>query len=417
MAGLLTEKKPAQTNRVMGFLSDEYEKAKKAFGLIGGVNLRNDHAVKQLYQTGIPELFSGRIGGQTLEQGIQNRMQANSLRPALSPQQMVDAGLNIVGMAPLGMTVYHGSPHKFDKFDMSKIGTGEGAQAYGHGLYMAENPKTAKAYQTATSAKNEVQFTKKLDNKLFDLFDVPPADVRASAQQMMQQEAFSPGYLKQIADDSSYQGLVAKSIIDGGIVAKEGSLYKVDIPDEAVSRMLDWDKPLSQQAPEVRAVIDELTKTPPQSIQGAQRFDWISAMIDAAYMRPGVENQVGGQSLYNTIGGFLGQDAATDLLKSKGIPGIRYLDGGSRGAGTGTSNFVLFDDQLPRILERNGVPTGLQPWGPGEWGGTSGLSPGFQNPAPRNSADLLAGVYPWAVPLSAGLLGSMLLLPNDAEAQ
>ena len=148
-----------------------------------------------------------------------------------------------------------------------------------------------------------------------------------------------------------------------------GNIYKVDIPDEAIPRMLDWDKPLSQQAPEVRAVIDELTKTPPQSIQGAQRFDWISAMIDAAYMRPGVENQVGGQSLYNTIGGFLGQDAATDLLKSKGIPGIRYLDGGSRGAGTGTSNFVLFDDQLPRILERNGEPTGLQPWGPGEWGG------------------------------------------------
>lgn len=27
---------------------------------------------------------------------------------------------------------YHGSPHDFDKFDMSKIGTGEGAQAYGH---------------------------------------------------------------------------------------------------------------------------------------------------------------------------------------------------------------------------------------------------------------------------------------------
>ena len=33
-----------------------------------------------------------------------------------------------------GAVVYHGSPHKLDKFDSSKIGTGEGAQAYGHGL-------------------------------------------------------------------------------------------------------------------------------------------------------------------------------------------------------------------------------------------------------------------------------------------
>jgi hypothetical protein len=46
----------------------------------------------------------------------------------------------------LAHTVYHGSPHKFNKFDMSKIGTGEGAQAYGHGLYFAESPEVAKNY-------------------------------------------------------------------------------------------------------------------------------------------------------------------------------------------------------------------------------------------------------------------------------
>ena len=46
-----------------------------------------------------------------------------------------------------GMTAWHGSPHTFNKFDMSKIGTGEGAQAYGHGLYLAENPEVAKSYQ------------------------------------------------------------------------------------------------------------------------------------------------------------------------------------------------------------------------------------------------------------------------------
>jgi len=53
------------------------------------------------------------------------------------------------------------------------------------------------------------------------------------------------------------------------------------------------------------------------------------------------------------------QDFGEGLLKQEGIPGIRYLDGSSRNAGQGTSNFVLFDDQLPRILEVNGQPTGL----------------------------------------------------------
>ena len=50
-------------------------------------------------------------------------------------------------MPMAGITAFHGSPHKFSKFDMSKIGTGEGAQAYGHGLYFAENPKVAKDYK------------------------------------------------------------------------------------------------------------------------------------------------------------------------------------------------------------------------------------------------------------------------------
>jgi hypothetical protein len=52
-----------------------------------------------------------------------------------------------------------------------------------------------------------------------------------------------------------------------------------------------------------------------------------------------------------------GASDASDALKQLGIPGIRYLDGGSRGAGAGTSNYVVFpggEDYLT-ILERNGI--------------------------------------------------------------
>jgi hypothetical protein len=44
-------------------------------------------------------------------------------------------------------------------------------------------------------------------------------------------------------------------------------------------------------------------------------------------------------------------------LQELGIPGIRYLDGGSRGAGQGTSNYVIFpgNEGLLTILERNGM--------------------------------------------------------------
>jgi len=46
---------------------------------------------------------------------------------------------------------YHGSPHNFERFDLSKIGTGEGAQVYGHGLYFAENPAVAEDYKQSLS--------------------------------------------------------------------------------------------------------------------------------------------------------------------------------------------------------------------------------------------------------------------------
>jgi hypothetical protein len=40
----------------------------------------------------------------------------------------------------------HASPHEFERFSMDKIGTGEGAQVFGHGLYFAENPRVVDEY-------------------------------------------------------------------------------------------------------------------------------------------------------------------------------------------------------------------------------------------------------------------------------
>ena len=61
------------------------------------------------------------------------------------------------------LKAYHGSPHDFDEFSTEAIGTGEGAQAYGRGLYFAEREGTAKSYRDALT---EPRFT----------FDGKPAD-------------------------------------------------------------------------------------------------------------------------------------------------------------------------------------------------------------------------------------------------
>jgi len=53
-----------------------------------------------------------------------------------------------------GIRTFHASPYDFGSFDMSKVGTGQGAQAYGHGIYSAEAPEVAGEYLREFQGKN-----------------------------------------------------------------------------------------------------------------------------------------------------------------------------------------------------------------------------------------------------------------------
>jgi hypothetical protein len=242
-------------------------------------------------------------------------------------------------------TVFHGSPHKFTKFDPKKIGTGEGAQAYGHGMYVAESPEVAGQYRKQLAPG----FTRTVDDVAFDASN--PQHLAASYMQMFGKRGKSPAEIAKILNEGGHKEaaqlvLSGKKLGQMGEQAK-GSLYKIDLPDEAIARMLDWDRPFSQQSPEVRAAL--------QNAGIVGKDDWL-----ISGMR--------GREIYNraTFGAPVklplrqqdDQIYASQRLREAGIPGIRYLDQGSRGQGKGTSNFVVFpgEEELLRILERNGVP-------------------------------------------------------------
>tara|TARA_R110000868_G_scaffold391708_1_gene661957 strand:+ start:42 stop:1250 length:1209 start_codon:yes stop_codon:yes gene_type:complete len=292
-----------------------------------------------------------------------------------------------------GAIVWHGSPHKFDRFDSSKIGTGEGAQAYGHGLYLAESPGVAKGYKDT------------LAYKAFDL--KPEAEARglslsagARGEFIRQAQAnIDPAIAARRLQNAniSARGLPQDKLADlFAVYQKEGGgqLYKVDLPDNMIARMLDWDKALSQQAPEVR----EAMRKAGVSLADAAAVDAAKVGSDAAFDawiaaqkagRPAMEvnalkmqfqsAQIAHDAAKEAIG-MTGQQAyrkaheaairsgkalpaaekerqAVDAMRRAGIPGIRYLDGGSRGTGAGTSNFVVFpgEENALRILERNGL--------------------------------------------------------------
>ena len=242
-----------------------------------------------------------------------------------------------------GAIVWHGSPHKFDKFDASKIGTGEGAQAYGHGLYLAESPDVAAGYQKALSGY--AADGKRLPSDVATVVSNFNGDVAAAI-------AEKQGQLdKWLTTGADAKHFIVKGLRDdlkklAGLQGKKlestGALYKVDLPDDAIARMLDYDKPIKEQA----GILESIRSSIPQDM--LKSFD------------VNVEGGISGANAYKNWLWNGGKTEATkaEALRQAGIPGIRYLDGGSRGTGSGTSNFVVFpgNEGLLNILERNGQP-------------------------------------------------------------
>jgi len=225
------------------------------------------------------------------------------------------------------LTVFHGSPHKFSKFDASKIGTGEGAQAYGHGLYFAESKDVAKSYENALSQKKNIAVFRGDDGYyvregLGDTGKNLAGPFRTGSEAEQARKA---------------------------LPQNQGSLYTVDLPDEQIAKMLDWDKPLSEQHPDVQAA---LANTKNKQLQSIVEY------ASTPYSTPGLEGETKtmGEAI-KLLGMNTSPAKASALLNKAGIPGIRYLDQGSRGKG-GTSNFVVFpgEESKLRIMEVNGKP-------------------------------------------------------------
>lgn len=234
----------------------------------------------------------------------------------------------LMGLAPVGMTVWHGSPHSFTQFDSSKIGTGEGAQAYGHGLYVAESPAVANSYKEALAN--------------------PSSPLNDAAKYWKDN-----GGEKAFLDFAKTAGLDEQQISQiVGAIKGNGSLYKIDLPDEHIARMLDWDKPLSQQHPDVQQFLNgPVMQGAIQKLKQNGELGDYSAQELAKFKGEAYHDWLRQANQDSNI-------APAQILRDAGIPGIRYLDGGSRGAGTGTSNFVVFpgNENLLTIQERNGQP-------------------------------------------------------------
>jgi hypothetical protein len=264
------------------------------------------------------------------------------------------------GLVTLGQAMpeaYHGTPHKVDRFSNENIGAGEGTQVYGWGLYFAENPKVAEDYRNRLvdySSPGRYSW----QGQTWDGSDYKSPERHAVSLAYHQGIPFAKKIAKTGIEDSRlgepyaleqggetyYRRMlqVANSIKSKkDIQFSQGNLYTVDL-DFDPDHLLDWDKPLRQQSPRVQQALGEIVKQR-ANITGAQFYRFYSPAYSLAGIAPA----------------DLAKQASQHLA-SLGIPGIRYLDQGSRTTGKGTYNYVVFDESLIKIKAENGQPISTQ---------------------------------------------------------
>ena len=258
------------------------------------------------------------------------------------------AGL-MLGMAAMpgpspkkGIRAFHGSPHSFDKFDMSKIGTGEGAQVYGHGLYFAGNEDIAKGYRDALKHKGVIDLEGEAYSMGLPLSREAQIELRRQAAVDKNDPMRAAMWLQSASAQT--RGMPQESLaelIDRYRDSQKGHMYEVNINADP-NDFLDWDKPVPMGHP-LRERVAELGMQGSGALNAADRNMAKDAFLAAR------NEQMTGAGLHNSLSRSL--EANRDSLKSKygeealfakptelarrellsaGIPGIKYLDAGSR---------------------------------------------------------------------------------------
>lgn len=245
---------------------------------------------------------------------------------------------------------YHGSPYTFDHFDLGAIGTGEGNQAHGWGLYFAQDKKIAENYKDILGANSGEVITGKTKYKINedgDWYDENTGNVidDITPLSMALTEVLETGNSNKAIEHlqefiKSKEGKTAQTVISQVKRAKEAikllgknefagheqkTAFEVEIPED--NELIDEFKNINEQ---------------PRKVQAAIRKTWKEIGYKSSALQ-----YMSGREFYKQLASELGgEKAASEKLNSLGVKGITY-DGLVDG-----KCFVVFDDKAIQIINR-----------------------------------------------------------------
>ncbi len=285
---------------------------------------------------------------------------------------------------------YHGSPHEFDIFDSSKIGTGEGAQNFGHGFYFGGEPVVGENYKAMAKLrpsplppeKGSLAYDIEMEHGYGEYL---PEDeyyfdelIRNEIDPYAIETFTDPSGTKtfyEFKDGSGYEfDSTNMTLTPSG--ERKGYLYEVEL-DVKPEELLDHDAPISEQPDSLKDKIKNLTK---ELIPTKADAEEISNHLkdyptDPVLFKPDIEGGMFVDQLEWLLSHRAGKDEpyeltrkrvpgeASKLLSKHGIKGLKYKPGRFLPTGkipeTAKPNYVIYDDSLVNILKTLGVLGGI----------------------------------------------------------
>ena len=205
--------------------------------------------------------------------------------------------MHFIRIIKANQKVYHGSPYKFEKFDQSKIGTGDGNK-YGWGIYFTSNPKFANSYGSGKET---------YDGKEIGIYEslVVPDLLKGKKKEIIKEyKNFEP----EVAE-------FAKNFDPSKYERKKGYVYVCSIPN--TNELLNYEGPITNKN--------------------------VQKLIKDYNIKP-LQKELYGVDVYIQLAHKLGSKKAASLeLQKYGVPGLYYEDDGIC--------FVIWDTSKIKILE------------------------------------------------------------------
>ena len=270
-----------------------------------------------------------------------------------------------------GFDAYHGSPYEFERFDSSKIGTGEGAQAFGYGHYLAENEGVARSYRDKLTNLGDYI---KLGNYEYD-----PATLRnyindpkeldkdiklvksqlEKTKKLFQNSPNGETHINSAQQYVDHYENLKRIPMDQWPEIPQGHMYQVRVKAKP-EHFLDWDAPLSEQSDHVKNVfgVNDMLQ---HDLKIDEKIKEFVSKVKSEKDKPSdqdkltvklLEKQKHKPHLIPGANFAPKNNEEAEKLQTAGIPGIKYFDRDSRSVGEGTRNYVIFDPDMIHVKRR-----------------------------------------------------------------